>query len=443
MQTPLQEWFIFPKSYPVAVFGAISQSRFRYRTNPMPPKRCRRLCSGAHVATARLKRCRILKGDPASSAEPPAPPRRCRNLSSTAPVTRRFSQVAGTTLRAPAEYLADEKSEESEGTASSAEVAKAASRKRTLQRRSRRRYAIVRSSGSEPGAAGPTYPEGESVTPGTRAKYTDVLLHFLAWRAGTGEAKEDDEGGDSALCRYMSMLSYVGNYLLSALLYYLPELGKFGSRKVPRSWRTRRGRKKTTPPMSRTPLAFLIWAVVIWELRQAKQWSRGRCVLWMATTYMRPSDPLGIQRQGLAAPSSGICQQWCVILFPETLDALSKVLAKNETIDRHSEPAPWPSGLCPVLQQGTATDHTFNFDYGQFLSAWRRATRREIVQRGRSPSQTPLLRYKKHARLGQSMSRLSPGWRSFPEEAASRLEGLFRGRVAPGSLVRPAIRAGH
>ena len=193
----------------------------------------------------------------------------------------------------------------------------------------------------------------------------------------------------------------------------------------------------------------------------------GLYVLWMVTTYMRPSEPLRIQRQDLVPPTAGVCREWCVLLFPETRAARSKVLAKNETVDLQTQIAPWLPGICKTLQQGTPSDRVFSFDYGQFLREWRRATRdwpmpivpyqarhsgasmdaaaghrhrQEIMDRGRWSSQSSLLRYEKHGRLAQSVANLTPAWRTFFEVAASRLEALFAGQVDPAVIERPPIR---
>ena len=72
-------------------------------------------------------------------------------------------------------------------------------------------------------------------------------------------------------------------------------------------------------------------------------------------------------------------------------------------------PAPYQ-----VRQFGASLDETRQY-----------RARRQILDRGRWVTQSSFQRYEKHARLAASLTRLTPEWRTYFEEAAERLEALF------------------
>ena len=213
-------------------------------------------------------------------------------------------------------------------------------------------------------------------------------------------------------------------------------------------------------------MAWPIWAGIAWEMCRAGFHFRALYTLFMVTTYMRPSEPLGLQKQDLVEPVGGVSRHWAVILFPDSRSARSKVYAKNETVDLHNKLAPWLEQLSPTLAKGRPKDLVFPFSYPEFLTTWRlvmkdfpikvvpyqarhsgasldaareNRSRKEIMDRGRWVTQGSLQRYEKHARLAASMTQLPRDWARYFEEAATHLEDLFFGRVAPDAVTRPPV----
>ena len=68
-------------------------------------------------------------------------------------------------------------------------------------------------------------------------------------------------------------------------------------------------------------------------------------------------------------------------------------------------------------------------------------SRKAIMDRGRWSSQNSLLRYEKHARVGQSLNSLDPTWRAYCEVAERQLADMFLGRLDAATLALPAIPA--
>ena len=79
-------------------------------------------------------------------------------------------------------------------------------------------------------------------------------------------------------------------------------------------------------------------------------------IMTMVTAYLRPSEPLRIQRSDFVALVAGVCDDWALILFPENRAARSKVMAKNETIDLSSHITPWYIKLVPLLAAGASDE---------------------------------------------------------------------------------------
>ena len=340
---------------------------------------------------------------------------------------------------------------------------------RKLVCRQRRRRKLIEEFAKEEGQ-GLTLLESRAVKRPTREKYLKEVRAWLEHHDATAAGHAADGDVDASLCTYMTNLwaqgqqSYTGEALMAGLLHFMPEFNKFGDKKIPRAWRALRGWRLLTPARSRRPVAWPIWAGVCWELCRQGFYLRALYVLLMVTTYMRPGEPLSMQRQDLVPPTTGVSTGWSILLYPDTRAARSKVHAKNETVDVQSELAPWLESLMPLLAQGPPDERVFPFSYHDFLRSWRQAvsqlpldlvpyqarhsgasldaarglrTRKQIMDRGRWRSQSSLLRYEKHARLAGSLASLEPVWRVYFEQAAELLEGLLCGRLGADALQLP------
>ena len=188
-------------------------------------------------------------------------------------------------------------------------------------------------------------------------------------------------------------------------------------------------------------------------------------VLWMLTTYNRPSEPLTVRRQDINRPMAQVSQDWTVLLWPEERDQRSKVLGSDDSLTLHSRIIPWFTDLVSSLADGPPNELVFNFSYAEFTKEFTRARRKlrikrlvpyqcrhsgasidlcnnfrsiaEVKGRGRWGSEKSMLRYNKAAKLAQSMKGFDHRQRAFFAAAERQLEGLFFGRVLPESLPLP------
>ena len=146
------------------------------------------------------------------------------------------------------------------------------------------------------------------------------------------------------------------------MCHYFLEFGKHGGHFLPRSHRALQGWKRRTPPRSRDPHVWCIWAVLILEFLRHGHRSMGVYLLWMVTCYFRPGEPLTILRGDIQIPIQGISSRHQVLLYPEG----PTTEVQNICSQRHgrvvlslvrelaldsSSPRPWkPHGTCIQLQ---------------------------------------------------------------------------------------------
>ena len=186
--------------------------------------------------------------------------------------------------------------------------------------------------------------------------YNEVLGEWLAFASGdrlVADAEADDSltrWANSAYRRGFS--ANKGEKLLRALMRKVPEFGRFGNRHVPRCHRALEGWRRRTPPRSRDPHAFPIWATLIWEFCRAGEWLMAIYILVMVVCYFRPSEPLGIQRRDVQPPAHGTTNRWTVLLFPEARPERSKTYAANDSVELY---CPW---LTPAQDIGNALPHS-------------------------------------------------------------------------------------
>ena len=128
------------------------------------------------------------------------------------------------------------------------------------------------------------------------APYEQVLKEWLRHAAQARHLRlvEDDEV-DASLTHWANDSFLVGNgankgeKLLASVMHQLPQFGKFGSRKLPRFHRALKGWRRRTPPRSRNPHSWPIWAMIIWEFCRAGEWLMGLYTFFMVAGYFRPS----------------------------------------------------------------------------------------------------------------------------------------------------------
>ena len=188
-------------------------------------------------------------------------------------------------------------------------------------------------------------------------------------------------------------------------------------------------------------------------------------VLWLLTTYNRPSEPLSVLRRDLNRPMAQVCQDWTVLLWPAERDGRSKVLGSDDSLSLSTRIIPWFTQVVEALADGPDAEPIFNFSYADFVKEFTRARRKlrikklvpyqcrhsgasvdlcnnyrsvaEVKARGRWGSEKSMMRYNRAAKLAASMKVFDQRQLAFFAAAERQLEALLFGRVTPESLHLP------
>ena len=193
-------------------------------------------------------------------------------------------------------------------------------------------------------------------------------------------------------------------------------------------------------------------------------------LVFKLSTYMRPSEPLLVQRQDVVPPEPSIAKDWHVTLFPEERPARSKTYAVNDSICLTTSISPFlPEVLKMLYETRKDGELLFPFSYPDYLSMFERCRRRlglpkmvpyqsrhsgpavdiakgyrdraGVKERGRWRDDRSVQRYEQRARLGQSFQQLGPALKAHALLCEERLGALLCGRLRPDDLPWPGIGA--
>ena len=187
-------------------------------------------------------------------------------------------------------------------------------------------------------------------------------------------------------------------------------------------------------------------------------------LVFVLSTYMRPSEPLHILQKDFVRPHRGISTEWHVTLFPEERAARSKTYAVNDSVCMTTSLAPYmPELLSSLVAARRPDEKVFPFTYASYLEMFDKCRRRldlpkmvpyqsrhsgpatdvarghrdraEVKDRGRWKSDKSVARYEQRARLGQSFQQLPPRAKSHLLACEAQLGGLLLGRTRVDELV--------
>ena len=345
-------------------------------------------------------------------------------------------------------------------------------RSRVLENRTRRRRKVITTMLAD-GDVVPnmTYLEQVAVTVKTSRRYRKAIKDFLRWASHIPKGLLAEESElDAALVAYMDELFLgglqpdLGEVLLAGVLWKMPEFGRYGQRKLARSWRALKGWRKKCPARSRRPHALALWSALAWEMCRMGAWIMAVYLVFTLSTYMRPSEPLLILCQDLVPPTPGVSREWHVSLFPEERAARSKTYAVNDSFCLSSSICPFLPQLLETLLESRKPDELlFPFSYADYLVVFdqcRRAAnlpkmvpyqsrhsgpavdiargfrdRAGVKERGRWRDDRSVQRYEQRARLGQSFQQLTPALKAHVLLCEERLGALMCGRLQPEDLI--------
>ncbi|CAK0813206.1 unnamed protein product [Prorocentrum cordatum] len=304
---------------------------------------------------------------------------------------------------------------------------------------------------------------------------TDYYDAVNAWRARARELGEPlgvAAEVDASVARQLQELFdqgenlSKGEKLVAGLEHFLPEFGRHGGLHLSRCYRALKGWRRRCPPRSRRPLAFSIWAAIIWELCRANFWNMGVYTLFMLVTYMRPSEPLKLLQGDLLAPAHGLSASWICFAFRQGRGAASKTCATDESIDLSCRWAPYLTTVVAALRAGDPKAKVFNFKYSSYTrqfkiackklgltavpyqarhsgasidAAMKYRTRAEIKSRGRWKAGKSALRYDSKAKIVESVDKLSASLASHVHRCELQLGPLLCGQIDPSAIAPPVI----
>ncbi|CAK0886357.1 unnamed protein product [Prorocentrum cordatum] len=314
--------------------------------------------------------------------------------------------------------------------------------------------------------------ESSAVQSKTETDYCDAVN---AWRARARELGEPlgvaAEVGASVVRQLQELFDQgenlsKGEKLVAGLGHFLPEFGRHGGLHLSRCYRALKGWRRRCPPRSRRPLAFSIWAAIVWELCRANFWNMGVYALFMLVTYMRPSEPLKLLKEDLLAPAHGLSASWICFAFRQGRGAASKTCATDESIDLSCRWVPYLTTVVAALRAGDPKAKVFNFKYSSYTrqfkiackklgltavpyqarhsgasidAAMKYRTRAEIKSRGRWKADKSVLRYDSKANIVESVDKLSASLASHVQRCELQLGPLLCGQIDPSAIAPPVI----
>ena len=274
-----------------------------------------------------------------------------------------------------------------------------------------------------------------------------------------------------ALCFNQQFLegesSHVGEKIMASWVDQNPDHGKYGRKKLPRSWRCLKGWRKMCPGRSRLGHALPVWAGILWRMIARGHRSKAIFGLLSLSTYCRPGQLLRLRKFCLVPPSIGITGVWCLLLSPSEFSETSKVGAQEDSVLLDSS---YTQFLNPLLEEMASgedqTERVWTFDYPEYLAVFKQATKdlglnvvpyearhsgpsidraknwrtaADVKKRGMWAALSSVARYEKPARLAASWNKLSLEQRTTCSLAETYMREIFLGLEHP-EIPLPKLR---
>ena len=346
----------------------------------------------------------------------------------------------------------------SESNDSSSQEALETQRTRALRRRAARRSRCL--GGGSLGDDGRlSFLETRAVSCRTHLDYKQRATRFLQWAEGAAVPLTLATDMDVAMVEYMNRLFFEGEApssaekTLAAVVHHLQECGRRGQLGLPRAWRCLVGWRKVTPPRSRDPWAWPVWALIASRMALSENLLMAVMLLLCVAIYARPGELLRLQRQDILPPVPQVQQSWTIILFPSDRLPRSKVGEADDSMVMDFKYLQWFSPVLRALAQGQKDEMVFNFGYPSFSSALGRCvtaerlphivayqarhsgasidaaersrTLEQIRKRGRWKTAKSVMRYEKAGRLQKTFLQLTGAQQHRAYRAAAGLEDVI------------------
>ena len=192
------------------------------------------------------------------------------------------------------------------------------------------------------------------------------------------------------------------------------------------------------------------------------------CVLWLLTTYDRPTGPSSVLHRDSNEPVAQVCRDRTVLLWPAERDGRSKGPSSGNSIGLSTTIVALPTRAVEATADGPEAEPIPSFGYADLVKELTRARGKPRMRwlvpyqrlRSQAPvgpcnnfrsvagvkarrqwgSEKPTMRYNRTAKLAVRMKVLDQQQPAFFAAAERQLEALLFGRVTPGTLHLPWTR---
>ena len=311
----------------------------------------------------------------------------------------------------------------------------------------------------EDGLLGLSFLESRAIGTASAVSYRRHLEAWLRWATLKKLSLQTAEQIDESLVQFFDHCyrrggaPHLGEKTLSAVMHFYPEFGRYGSRKIPRAGRSLQGWRKVVPGRSRRPYPFNFWAAVCVNMIQRRLTSMAAMTLMMVDTYMRPGEAMGLLREDLLPPVSGISARWTLVIRPEERPERTKTGEADDCAMWDSPRLQWFSAVLAVLCEGGRDKPVFEFTYPSYAAEFKktclslgvegvvpyqarhsgasldrlhqRRTLQEVMKRGRWKVQKSLVRYEKHGRIQATALDFTASQRAHFDRAEAVLADAF------------------
>ena len=219
---------------------------------------------------------------------------------------------------------------ESEDSTSSSEEQVSHSRQQMLARRSRKRLKkyVDEMMQSEP--QGLSLLERKAITAKTEQYYNQEygeLKAFISGRRLTFSTAPQKDVGINAYFNHLFLEghpAHKGEKILASFMHQNPDFSRYGSQKLPRTYRALKGWRRLSPGTSRKAWPLAVWCAVVSAMKRLGQLQMALFTMLGLSSYSRPSELLRCRVFSLVRPAPSVTEHWCLLLNPEEHPARSK-----------------------------------------------------------------------------------------------------------------------
>ena len=219
---------------------------------------------------------------------------------------------------------------ESEDSTSSSEEQVSHSRQQMLARRSRKRLKkyVDEMMQSEP--QGLSLLERKAITAKTEQYYNQEygeLKAFISGRRLTFSTAPQKDVGINAYFNHLFLEghpAHKGEKILASFMHQNPDFSRYGSQKLPRTYRALKGWRRLSPGTSRKAWPLAVWCAVVSAMKRLGQLQMALFTMLGLSSYSRPSELLRCRVFSLVRPAPSVTEHWCFLLNPEEHPARSK-----------------------------------------------------------------------------------------------------------------------